>query len=247
VKRLYCKNCLSPIKTIRDINDYIGEEYYSRNCKCGYYNNINYHMRKYLFLEDHEIQSTKRDFKLDEILLFESYDEISQIRNKLESILEIFNSCLEDWANVSGCYQKVKGGKTTHIYLDRIEEDEYDLDNSKFVITIDQFDTILIRDGEVKSTNIDDFSNNIYSLRDVIERILEDEELEMDEDDPISIFTDSKPVIEYAMTPSALVSLENLSLDSILKDLESETREYEKTYGQGVVPYVIGRIIVRFQ
>jgi len=57
------------MKTIRDIYDSMEqEEYYSRDCECGYYDNVNYHLRSYLYLEDRESQSIIRIRKIDKIL-----------------------------------------------------------------------------------------------------------------------------------------------------------------------------------
>lgn len=61
MKNLFCENCLDPIKTMRDI--LIGE-YYSRDCKCGHYDKINYHMRNYLYLDVGDIKMIKRSRRI---------------------------------------------------------------------------------------------------------------------------------------------------------------------------------------
>ncbi len=68
MKRLYCECCLRPLKTIRDIYDSIDEsEYYSRDCECGHYDDINYHLRNYVYLSQNEVISIKRNNKIDQI------------------------------------------------------------------------------------------------------------------------------------------------------------------------------------
>lgn len=250
---MYCKNCLLPIKIIRDSNDYIGEEYYSMDCECGYYDNLNYHMRSYLFLEEYEIQSAKRDNKINQVLLFESYDEVSQIRNKLESILEIFNSYLEDWAIITGYYQKNLNGKSTIIHLNKIqeEEDDWDEDESKFLCTIKLLEPILIRDGIINPNNkeyIESIENMIDILKIIIQRVLDDENMILDEDNPIMISTNPEYESFHVITPNCIINLTDLSLINIIQELELEAVEYEGTYGQDTLsPYTINEILIRFK
>jgi hypothetical protein len=47
------------------------EEYYSRDCECGHYDGVNYHLRKYVYLDQNEVMSIKRNNKIDQIFKFQ--------------------------------------------------------------------------------------------------------------------------------------------------------------------------------
>lgn len=55
MRNLYCENCFEIIKSPRN------------GCKCGHYDNTNYHNRVFIYLDDSEVQIEKRKSKLKRI------------------------------------------------------------------------------------------------------------------------------------------------------------------------------------